>query len=87
MISYYVSILFKIIYLIIIIVVLLSWIPIFDNTKEPLATLTKIYNLIIAPFRAVIPPIGMLDISPLIAIIVIQILEKVIIQALLMFGL
>ena len=64
MISFVVSLLFRAIYLVILIVVLLSWVPIFDPKKEPIATLVKIYNTIMAPFKAVIPPIGMIDISP-----------------------
>jgi len=87
MISYAVSIIFRIIYLIILVVVLLSWIPIFDVRKEPLASLVKIYNVIMAPFKAIIPPIGMIDISPLIAFIVLQIAEQIIVRALLNFGL
>lgn len=87
MISFAISILFKCIYLIILIVVLLSWIPIFDAKKEPIASLIKIYNAIMAPFKAVIPPIGMIDISPLIAFILLQILEQAIIRTLLAFGL
>ncbi|HIS89748.1 TPA: YggT family protein [Candidatus Avigastranaerophilus faecigallinarum] len=88
MISYIVSILFKIIYLIILVVVLLSWFPpIFDARKEPLATCIKIYNYIMAPFKAIIPPIGMIDISPLVAFIVLQIAEQIIVRALMNFGL
>ncbi len=88
MISYIVSILFKIVYLIILVVVLLSWFPpMFDSRKEPLATFIKIYNYIMAPFKAIIPPIGMVDISPLIAFIVLQIAEQIIVRALMNFGL
>ena len=87
MISYLVSILFKIIYLIIIVVVLLSWIPIFDTKKEPVATLVKVYNYIMAPFKSIIPPIGMIDISPVVGIIVIQIVEKLLLNILIGLGL
>ena len=87
MISYIISIVFRLIYLIILIVVLLSWIPIFDVRKEPLASLVKIYNIIMAPFRAVIPPIGMIDISPLIAFIVLQIIEQLLVRILSSLGL
>lgn len=87
MISFVVSLLFRAIYLVILIVVLLSWVPIFDPKKEPIATLVKIYNTIMAPFKAVIPPIGMIDISPLIAFILLQILEQVIVRTLIFFGL
>ncbi len=88
MISYIVSILFKIIYLIILVVVLLSWLPpIFDSRKEPLKFFIKVYNAIMSPFKAIIPPIGMIDISPLIAFIVLQIAEQIIVRALMNFGL
>lgn len=87
MISFVVSLLFRAIYLVILIVVLLSWVPIFDPKKEPIATLVKIYNTIMAPFKAVIPPIGMIDISPLIAFILLQVAERIIVTALLRFGL
>ena len=87
MISYIVSILFRIIYLIILIVVILSWIPIFDVRKEPIASLIKLYNIIMAPFKAIIPPIGMIDISPLVAFIILQLLEQFIVKLLMHFGL
>ncbi len=87
MISNIVAIFFNIIYLIILIVVLLSWIPIFDAKKEPLASLIKVYEMIMAPFKAVIPPIGMIDISPLIAFIILQLVERCILTILFKFGL
>lgn len=87
MISYAVTVIFRLIYLVILIVVLLSWIPIFDIRKEPLASLVKFYNIIMAPFKAVIPPIGMIDISPLIAFILLQIMEQLLVRILISFGL
>ena len=86
MISYIISILFNIIYLIIIVVVLLSWIPIFDVKKEPLATALKIYNYIMEPFKAIIPPIGGIDFSPIAAIFVIQIMERLLLNILVRLG-
>lgn len=87
MFSYLIAIAFRIIYLVILFVVILSWIPIFDVRKEPIATLVKIYNTIMAPFKAIIPPIGMIDVSPLIAFIVLQILEQMILRILIPLGL
>ncbi len=87
MISFAVTLLFRFIYIVILLVVLLSWIPIFDTRKEPVLTLIKIYNKIMGPFKSIIPPIGMVDISPLIAFIVLQILEQLIVRALLTIGL
>lgn len=87
MLSILVSLFFKAIYLIILIVVLLSWVPIFDIRKEPIATLVKIYMTIMAPFKAIIPPIGMIDISPIVAFILLQIAEQIIVRALSSYGL
>ena len=87
MISQFIYILFRIIYLIILIVVLCSWIPIINLRKEPMASLVRIYNVIIAPFKAIIPPIGMIDISPLVAFIVFQFAERQIHKILVPLGL
>jgi len=82
-----VFIVFNIIYLILIAVIILSWIPIFDTRKEPLASMVKFYNFIMAPFRAVIPPIGMIDITPIFAFLLLQLLEQGILRVLGRFGL
>ena len=87
MISNIVQIIFSLIYLDILIVVLLSWIPVVNTRKEPLAFLVRVYNRIMAPFKAVIPPIGMIDISPLVAFILLQILQQIIMRLLGSFGL
>ncbi|MGM9994396.1 MAG: YggT family protein [Candidatus Avigastranaerophilus sp.] len=87
MISYTISILFKIIYFIMIFAVLLSWIPILDTRKEPALTVIKIFNAIMAPFRAIIPPIGMIDISPIAAFLVLGFAERCIYKILFYFGL
>ena len=87
MISNIIQIIFGLIYLDILIVVLLSWIPVINARKEPLAFLVRVYNKIMAPFKAVIPPIGMIDISPLIAFILLQILQNILLMILGKFGL
>ncbi len=86
MISNIIQIIFSIIYLIILIVVLCSWIPILNIRKEPLASIKRIYDSIMAPFKF-IPPIGMIDISPLVAFIFLQILENLILRILAPLGL
>lgn len=87
MISFVISIIFRTIYLIIILTCLLSWIPIFNPNKEPIATLLKVYDKIMGPFRGKIPPIAGLDFSPLIVFIILMILEKLIYSVLLPLGL
>lgn len=87
MISFAISIIFKIIYLIIILTCLLSWIPIFNPTKEPVATIIRAYNKIMSPFRGFIPPIAGIDFSPLIVFILLQIFENLLYKVLVPLGL
>lgn len=88
MISYIISILFKFIYIIIIFSVLLSWVPIFDKRKEPVATIILIYNTIMKPFQAIIPPIGgVLDVSPILAFLIFRLIENCIYKILIPMGL
>ena len=61
---------------------LLSW---FDPRGEWAITriLADVTDPLIAPLRRVIPPVGMLDLSFIVAIILIQVLERLLRQALL----
>ena len=60
---------------------LLSW---FDPRGEWTISrlLADLTEPIMAPLRRVIPPIGMIDISFIVAIILIQVLERLLVQAL-----
>jgi YggT family protein len=65
----FVVLLVQILNLAILIRVLLSWFPI--NASNPLVRLVfDITEPVLAPFRRVIPTIGMIDLSPLAAILV-----------------
>jgi len=60
---------------------ILSWFPI--DPRNPLVTiLYDITEPILAPLRNVLPRIGMMDITPLAAIILIQIIGRVLVQQL-----
>ena len=85
--SYFIVLVFNLIYLVLLTVIILSWIPIFDIRKEPLASMHRFYNVIMAPFKAVIPPIGNIDISPIFAFIALQIIQNAILTILGRFGL
>jgi YggT family protein len=60
---------------------LLSW---FDPRGEWIISrlLADLTEPIMAPLRRVIPPIGMIDISFIVAIILIQVLQRLLVQAL-----
>lgn len=85
--THFVVLIFNITYLILLTVIILSWIPIFDIRKEPLASMHRFYNFIMAPFKAIIPPIGMIDISPILAFLLLQFLENAILRILAQLGL
>ncbi|WP_379131587.1 YggT family protein [Paenibacillus sp. sgz500958] len=70
-----IGILFQIYFYMIIIYVLMSWLP---NVRENFIgeLLSKLVEPYLSPFRRIIPPIfGTLDISPIIALIVLQYAE------------
>ena len=78
MISRTVGTLFYFYYLLIIIRIFLSWIPSIDWQTQPFFWIRSVTDPCLNIFRGIIPPIGMLDISPIIAIILLQILNGVI---------
>jgi len=78
---------FKVLYLILIFYIICTWIPQVNWYKEPFATARTISDFVFAPFRRIIPPIGMLDISPIIAFIALNFIEIGIIRLLVFFGL
>lgn len=45
--------------------ILLSWIPSLDWYKQPFKFLNDITEPVLAPFRMIIPPLGGLDVSPI----------------------
>ncbi len=60
---------------------ILSWFPI-DSRNPLVAFLHDITEPILAPIRQVMPRLGMVDLSPLVAIILIQLVAQLAIQAL-----
>lgn len=78
--------LFDLIYLVLIVDVLMSWIPNINREKEPFKTISIVSNAFFAPFRKVIPPIAMLDISPIAAFFCLSILRAVILGILVQIG-
>lgn len=66
--------------------ILLSWLPIAGIHVDPYNPIVRflhdITDPILEPFRRIIPPIGMIDISPIVAIIVLQVVQSIIIEML-----
>lgn len=52
---------------------LLTWFPTIDWYNQPFAALSQITDPYLNVFRNIIPPIGGLDLSPILAILVLQV--------------
>lgn len=78
-ISRLISLLFYFYYILIIIRIFLTWIPNIDWEQQPFQWVRSITDPFLNIFRGIIPPIGgMLDISPIVAILLLQILQGVV---------
>lgn len=51
---------------------LLSWFPNIRWHEQPFRSLNMLVEPVIAPFRRLIPPLGGMDLSPMVAILVLQ---------------
>jgi YggT family protein len=88
MISRTVGLVFYFYYILIILRIFLTWIPNIDWGAEPYRWLSSITDPFLNIFRGIIPPIGgMLDISPILAIVLLQILQGLIVGFLVNLGL
>lgn len=88
MISHAVNTLFYFYYLLLIIRILLTWFPNIDWYSQPFALIRALTDPFLNIFRGIIPPIGgVLDISPILAFIALQILQVAVLYLLAGLGL
>ena len=66
--------------LVILVRIILSWIPNVDRSNQIIRFLYQITDPVLEPVRRVIPPIGMIDISPIIVFIGLHILQRVLVS-------
>ena len=60
--------------LVVLVAVILSWVPL--DPRSPLLTITRrLTEPALAPIRKVLPPMGGLDLSPMLLLIVLQIFK------------
>ena len=55
--------------------ILLTWLPSIDWYNQPFKFLRDVTDPVMAPFRRIIPPIGMLDISPILLFLLLDFLQ------------
>lgn len=88
MITRTVNLLFYFYYILLIIRIFLTWIPSINWEQQPFAWMRSITDPFLNIFRGIIPPIGgVLDISPIIAIILLQIMQGLVVGMLSGLGL
>jgi len=88
MLSRLVNQIFYFYYILLIIRIFLTWIPNIDWDNQPYRGISTITDPFLNIFRNIIPPIGgVLDISPILAFIVLQILQGIIVGQLFRLGL
>ena len=76
---------FQIYFWLILVRCLLSFIPSIDWYKQPFMGIKDATDLYLNLFRRLIPPVGGIDFSPIVAIILLQVLNYVIIYILFLF--
>ena len=86
-IAYAVSKVFDLIFLVLFVTILLTWFPKINWQQEPFRALRQFSEFFFAPFRRLIPPIGMIDVSPIAAFICLQIVAYIVVKLLVMFHL
>ena len=69
---------FNMFYILIILRIFMSWIPSIDWEQKTIKFVREITDAYLEVFRRFVPPLGGLDFSPIIAIIVLQILQVLI---------
>jgi YggT family protein len=75
---YFIDLVFTLLSLAILARVLLSWVRV--SPYHPAVDFVyRITEPILAPLRRAIPPVGMVDISPVIAIILLQIIQQILV--------
>ncbi len=67
-------------YLIIILRIFLTWIPSIDWNQQPIKAIREITDMYLDIFRRFVPPVSGLDFSPIIALIVLQIIQILVVN-------
>lgn len=78
----FIVLLFGALQLAILIRILLTWFPNLDRSNPLVQLLSSVTDPILEPARRLIPPFGGLDISPILVLFGLQLLESVLLRAL-----
>ena len=74
--------LFDLYFILLILRIFLTWIPSIDWNQQPTRFMRDITDAYLDIFRRIIPPAGMIDFSPIVALLVWQLLQTVVVSGL-----
>jgi YggT family protein len=77
---------FQLLTLLVIVRVLLSWVPSVDYRHPLISLIVRITDPILLPVRRILPPVGGLDLSPIIAILLLNLARQLLHQILVQMG-
>lgn len=77
----FIHLLFRVLYFAVLIRILITWIPV-DPNNRLIRLLDQITEPLLAPARRLIPPIGGLDFSPMVVLMVLFLAENFIVRLL-----
>jgi YggT family protein len=63
--------------------VVASWIPGLDPRQPVVQLLVTLTEPVLAPLRRLLPPVGGLDVSPLVAFLLLELVRRLVVQVLL----
>ncbi len=69
--------------LLIVVRAILSWVPSVDYGHPVIRLIMRVTDPILEPVRRLLPPLGGFDLSPLVALLLLQLVGKLLIQVLL----
>lgn len=75
-----VQLLFRIVYLLLIVRVILSWVPGVNYYHPAVHFVYRVTSPILDPIRRLTPSAGGLDLSPLVAILLLELVQRVLIE-------
>jgi len=77
-----VNLLFQVLYILLILHVILSWVPGIDPHHPAVQFVHRVTAPILVPIRRVLPPAGGFDLSPMVAILLLVVAQRLVVNLL-----
>lgn len=78
-----VNVLFQVFYILLLLRVILSWVPGIDDRHPAVQFVQRATAPVLTPIRRALPPVGGLDLSPMVAILLLALTQRLVIDFLL----